>query len=288
MARGMRPARYARGFFASLALCIALAPGYSQGGPASGSGDKIPAASPEKTEKPPKAEGSTGSGGATGAGVFGNNAQSERLQAAERKRFGDWLAASPEGLRLAEYWADIEALAYASLAAGVPVDAYKLRIKEAAAKGVAPAIVMAALREDARHWDKVGAALWDKGWPPMEKAPDLFIASATALRNGLAFSAALELFEWAAPARAQSERVAAVLKALTLIVASLPLNAGEAGQAALELAKSRLPVGQFDELAGLAAAAAMRSVPPGDFARALIEALRQAKPLEALARRFSL
>jgi hypothetical protein len=82
---------------------------------------------------------------------------------------------------------DIEALAFASIAAGVPADAYKLRIKEAVAKGVEPAIVLAALREDAKLWDDIGPLLMDKGWPPSAKAADFYVAAATALRNGLAF-----------------------------------------------------------------------------------------------------
>ncbi|HAE20777.1 MAG TPA: hypothetical protein DCG47_00415 [Spirochaetaceae bacterium] len=218
----------------------------------------------------------------------GSSALNDSRQAAERKQFLNWFVSSQEGLRLAAHRADIEALAYASIAVGVPVDAYKLRIKEAAAKGVAPPVVLAALREDARLWDELGNALSDKGWPPAPKAADLYIAAATALRNGLALSVVLELFGWAAPARAQSERVGAVLKALTLIVAKLPMEERDAGRLALELAKARLAVGQFDELAALAGAAAGRSIAPGEFARVCVEVLRLSKPLEELARRLSL
>lgn len=287
----LRPLWPTRSLAVTLAFCLAIVSVHAQGGPASPSGPKAPSPSPEYGTKAPDADGSGGSAGGPGSGSGaggGYGSLDERDQAAERARFFAWLSSSPEGLRLAEYRAGLEALAAASIAAGVPADAYKLRIKEAAAKGVAPSIVMAALREDARLWDALGAALRDTGWPPAAKAADLYIVSATSLRNGLAFSAVLELLDWAAPARAQSERIGAVLKALTVIAASLPLDAGEAGRAALALAQSRLPVGQFDELTALARAAAARSVPPGEFASALIDALRRAKPLEELSRKFSL
>jgi hypothetical protein len=291
-----KPAPQTRALMALFAFCVALASVYAQGGPASGSSAELPAPGPGNPDRQVSTDGGAGTGssiGSTGAGAGsatsgGYGAQSERRQSAERKRFSDWFLSSAEGRRLALFRMDIEALAYASIEAGVPADAYKLRIKEAVAKGVEPAIVLAALREDANYWDAIGPLLVNKGWPPTAKAADFYVAAATALRNGLAFSAVRELLEWAAPARAQAERASAVLKAITLIASRIGADAGQAGQLALELMKSRLPVGQFDELAALANAAAERSVGPGDFTRALLKALRLTKPLEELARSLSL
>ncbi|MFH2114382.1 MAG: hypothetical protein ABIJ86_07740, partial [Spirochaetota bacterium] len=133
--------------------------------------------------------------------------------------------------------------------AGVPLEVFMIRMREAMAKNVAPGVFIEALEADASHWIRVAALLGEVDWPPASKAPDFYIAAGNALRNGVDEEAISALIVWALASRGTPERAGAVLMSVSSLAGLMDSVA--LSRAAGILAASRLRVGEFDALAAL-------------------------------------
>ena len=166
--------------------------------------------------------------------------------------FDSWLATSKEGSRLGSVYERLLASAIPALVAGVPLDAFKARIREAAAKGAAPDIVAGAIEEDTKRWIWLANLVKSGSWPPEKAAAGFYLSAASALRNGLGEAAVRDLVIWAAASRTSPERAGAALTAAVTLSTALGTRSGQAESVARMLAASKLKIGQYDSVAALA------------------------------------
>jgi len=257
---------------AALLLIAALGSAFAQGGGSgvaqgsggSGSGGSgIPGgaapASPESAPQKPAGAGAGTSGSAsattgrtnpahvdeTGAGV------AIKAKSAE-KEFDSWLATSKEGLRLGSVYDRLRQAVAPALVAGVPLEAFKARIREAVAKGAPPDIVAAAMEADAARWIWLSALVSEGSWPPEKTEAGFYLAVASALRNGLGEAAVRDVVTWARASRASAEKAGAALTVAASLSAALGTRGGQVDAVARLMAGSRLRIGQYDAVTELA------------------------------------
>ncbi|MBN2875142.1 MAG: hypothetical protein JXM71_08600, partial [Spirochaetales bacterium] len=188
--------------------------------------------------------------------------------------FDEWLDSFRDGQRLADVRDALRPIVEPALAAGVPAAAFTSRVREAVAKGVAPEVVVQALRDDAERWMWLASLTQGRSWPPAASSSGLYLAVAAAFRNGEDSASMRAVVEWGASTRASAEKTAAALMTAATVRASFGVASGEPGHAgdsgvALVLARSRLRVGQYSEVAKLAAKAAEAGIGMDRFLAAL-------------------
>jgi len=228
---------------------------FSQGG-GSGAGSGSPskpepgASKPADTEEDGSGKTSreTGRSGSAGRVASGSSIGAPSLD----EEFNSWLATSREGARLGSVYERLQMSATPALAAGVPLDAFKARIGEAAAKGTAPNIVAAAIDADTRRWIWLANLVRSSSWPPAKSAAGFYLSAASALRNGLSQAAVRDLVVWAANSRTAPERAGAALTAAVSLAATLETRDGQVDPVARLLAASKLKIGQYDSVTTLA------------------------------------
>ncbi len=174
--------------------------------------------------------------------------------------FGAWLDSSREAVRYAAVRPRIRETAAAAIAAGVPAEAFISRIKEAAAKGIPPDTLAAALEADAARWITVAALLRGRDWPPGEERADFYLAAGSSLLNGVGMPALAALVDWAVGAKAAAGRTGAILGTVASMGNAFRWTPETGARLALALAASRLKPGDFPALAELAGRAAAGGV----------------------------
>lgn len=260
----------------SLALCFAASLA-AQGG-AGGPGGAMPGAGPAPgspgTGVPDRSGGtSSGPGARTGSDI------------SAIESLGSWLETSREVSRFLSVRDRLLAAAVPAIEAGAPAEAFRIRLREAAAKGASPETAAEALEADAARWTALARSLGPE-WPPASKSAAFYVSAALAMRNGIELEAVTGVAGLARSGKASPERAAAALTAAATLRASIALSPAEAGRAALAVAASRLRVGDFDELAGLAERAARSLVSPFLFLAALESTLGSGGTLKDLERRL--
>ncbi len=260
-----------------LALLLAAANGAfaqvpKQGG-AGGANPETPSA--DTGSKP--GEGSQGSGlgspgSASGGAVFGSGSRTaDTTSAVERSRreLRAWLASSKEAAGLGAVRDLLWSIAEPALDEGVPAGAFISRIREAVAKGAVPEVIVKALEADAARWIWVARIVQGSSWPPSKSAVDFYLASSTALRNGLAEPAARSLVGWAVESGASAEKIGAAMTTAASVAIAYRANGSASGtplgDAAGILARSRLRVGQYSIVAELAVRASVAGIDAGRF-----------------------
>jgi hypothetical protein len=176
-----------------------------------------------------------------------------------------------EGSRLASVRERLRTLAGPALRAGVPLDAFVSRVREAVAKGAPPVLVAEAIESDAAAWIWLAGILADGTWPPENAATDLYLAVATAFRNGLDTGAVSGLVSWARVSGSRTGKAVAALATASAI--SSEFGASGAGDVARIVAASRLKIGRYDDVAALAARAAASGIGADRFDSALAATL---------------
>jgi hypothetical protein len=239
-------------------------PGGSSGAgqsPAGGSGTDSPGQpSPDTGARQPGDGSSGGAGNDSGrqGSVAGKTGQDQEAV------FDEWLSRSGEGAKLSGLRDRLRSIAAPALKAGVPAEAFMARIREAVAKGVPPAVLIQALDEDSSRWIWLATVVRGSSWPPAEASAGFYLASAAALRNGLDEDGVRRVLSWAIGVRASAEKTGAALT--TAAAVSLRLRSpAMGGDTALLLAQSKLKVGQFPAVAGLASKAIASGMSPGSF-----------------------
>jgi len=212
-----------------------------------------PAGSKPSVKSEARSEKKTGTAGRTGgtdrqseAGTAGTEAKSPYME------FNSWLVTSKEGARLGSVYERLRKSAAPALAAGVPLEAFKARIREAAAKGAAPDIVAAAMEADAARWIWLAGLVRNRAWPPAKTAAGFYLSAASALRNGLGETAVRDLVIWSAVSHIDSKRAGAALTAAVSLSAALGTRGEQSDSAAVLLASSKLSIGQYDSVTALA------------------------------------
>lgn len=228
----------------------------TQGAGSSGS-NGTSSAVPESTKKKPMGTGDsavqpTGTTSRTSTKKMVESGAGATKVASIEKTFESWLGTSKEGLRLRSVYDRLRNSAKPALAAGVPIDAFKARIREAVAKGAAPDIVAAALEADAERWIWLANLIENDSWPPARSAAGFYLSVASALRNGLSETAVRDLVEWAKVSRIAPERAGAALTVAASICTSLGTGSAHFESVARLLAASKLKIGQYDSVTALA------------------------------------
>ncbi len=261
----LRPLLLAAAFLLSVAV-----PGFGQGGAPGGasgggsSGGGKPAAS-ETAESGDRARPSGARDGSDGSTPGGTSVVPEAGDA--EYRFAAWLESSREGARLADVRERLRMAAGPALRAGAPLGAFVSRVREAAAKGAPPALVADAVEADAARWTWLAGSLAGGDWPPDDAATDLYLAVATAFRNGIDARAVSGLVSWARESGSRAGRAVAALS--TAAAVSAEFGGEGAGDSARILAASRLGIGRYDDVAALAARAAGAGLGAARFESAL-------------------
>jgi len=199
--------------------------------------------------------------------------------------FGRWLETAREVARFLPVRDRLFAAAVPAIEAGAPVDAFRIRLREAAAKGATPETAAEAIEADAARWTALARSLGPE-WPPASKSAAFYVSAALAMRNGIGLDAVTAVGSWSRSAKASPERAAAALTAAATLRASIALSPAEAGRVALAVASSKLKVGEFDALAELADRAARAGVTPFLFLAALESTLDPGGGLKDLERRL--
>lgn len=198
------------------------------------------------------------------------------------KDFDSWLATSKEGARLGIVYERLRKSAAPALDAGVPPEAFKARIREAAAKGAAPEIVAVAIEADARRWIWLAELVRDRAWPPERTAAGFYLSAASALRNGLGEAAVRDLVIWSAASRIDPERAGAALTVAASLDAALRSRGGRGDSVARLLAASKLRIGQYDSVVALARRAMTAGISAERYMAALQETLGKGRTLTDL------
>jgi len=263
--------------FWGMAMLVALSvPAYAQ--PSGGSG------SVGGVDKP------VGSGGGDKGGYSapaGRGNPDVAASGAGASDFAVWLSSSREGQRLSSVRERLLAIATPAIEAGVPLQVFSARIREAVAKGVAPDIIVQALDVDAGRWIWLSGVLRGADWPPARSAPDLYLSAASALRNGLTQQTVSDVVTFARSSGAPSEKAGAALTTAAAIATvyrtgdSLP---GILGNAAVLMIHSRLNVGQYAAVADMANRARAAGIDAGRFIAAMEASLGRGGTLADLER----
>lgn len=258
---------------AALLALSALTPLFAQGGGREPSG---PGRGDVPAPSGPRSEG--GEAPSPGPSGPGQDYQGTRVEpegsSAGGARFSSWFDTSKEGRVLASVREALMGLVTRAMKAGVPYEAFIARIKEAVAKGASPDTVVKALSEDAARWIWIAGLLDGSSWPPASVAPGFYVATASALRNGVDEASVRALVLWARDSGAGAEKAGAALTAAAAVSTALRsgsggLGAGDSGGAALLLVRSRLRVGQYQAVADMARRAAAAGVGADRFMAAL-------------------
>lgn len=198
---------------------------------------------------------------------------------------GRWLETSREVSSFLSVRYRLLAAAMPAIEAGAPAEAFRIRLREAAAKGASPETAAEALEADAARWTALARSL-GPDWPPAAKSAAFYVSAALAMRNGLELEAVAGVAARARAGKASPERAAAALTTAATLRASIALSPSEAGRAALAIVTSRLKVGDFDGLAVLADRAAHAGVTAFLFLAALESTLASGGSLKDLERRL--
>ncbi len=204
------------------------------------------------------------------------------------REFDSWLASSKEGARLGSIYERLRESAAPALDAGVPLEAFKARIREAAAKGASPDIVATAMEADAARWIWLAELVRDRAWPPVKTAAGFYLSAASALRNGLGEAAVRDLVIWSAASSITSERAGAALTAAVSLSAALGMRGGQSDSAAVLFASSKLRIGQYDSVAVLANRALAAGISAERFMTILEATMREGRTLADLEKALSL
>ena len=234
-------------------------PSAGGGGASGGAGVQAPDPSSDRAKVEP---GPAGSGPGDRVGSAGLSGKDARLV------FGDWLSGAKESAKLADVATRLQLIADPAFKAGVPVEAFIARIREAVAKGVKPEVLVQAIEEDASGWTWLAGVVRGASWPPEDASPAFYLSVAMAFRNGLDRPAVKGVVEWASGSRASAEKTGAAMTTGAAIASRLR-NPSAGGEIALVLARSRLKVGQFPELAEIASRAAASGTSAERFLSAL-------------------
>jgi hypothetical protein len=226
----------------------------------------------------PQAGGETGPAGMEPGDRAGSPGFSGREAGAA---FGAWLSNAKEAARLAGVAARLKLIAGPALEAGVPVEAFIARIREAAAKGVQADVLVQAIEEDASGWTWLAGVLRGSSWPPQTASTGFYVSAAIALRNGLDRVAVQEVVEWASGSRASAEKTGAAMTTAAALASRLR-DPAVGGEIARVLSRSRLKVGQFPEVAELVSKAAASGVGHGRIMAALGSTIGRGSTLAAL------
>jgi hypothetical protein len=195
--------------------------------------------------------------------------------------FGAWLSNAKEAARLAGVAARLKLITGPALEAGVPAEAFIARIREAVAKGVQADVLVQAIEEDASGWTWLAGVLRGSSWPPHEASPGFYVSAAIALRNGLDRAAVQGVVEWASGSRASAGKTGAAMTTAAAIASRLR-DPAAGGEIARVLARSRLKVGQFPEVAELVSKAAASGVGHGRIMAALGSTIGRGSTLAVL------
>jgi len=201
--------------------------------------------------------------------------------------FETWLSGSREGQRLSSVRDRLLAIAKPAIEAGVPLQAFVARIREAVAKGVSAEIIVRALEVDANRWEWLAGILKGTDWPPARSAPDLFLGAASALRNGLTQGTVSDVVLYARSSGATAEKAGAALTAAAAV--SMVYRVGDfvpdvLGNAAVLIVRSRLKVGQYASIADLANRAKSTGIDAARFINAMEASLGRGGTLADLER----
>jgi len=254
--------------------------GQGSGGPAGQSG--------QGAQQPADASGDGPSGvqaGRSGVDTGGrpySEAEGEATRARAEEEFMRWLASYLPGGELEATRERLREMAAVAIEAGVPADAIKARIREAAAKRVAAETMLRAMEEDSLRWRWVARLLDGSDWPPDDRAAELYLAASTALRNGVDEASVAKLIIWAKGAGADAAKAGAALT--TAASLSMTFRGAGAGDAALTLLRSRLRVRQYSAAVELAVRAREAGVTPERFMVALEATLGRGGSLRDLER----
>jgi hypothetical protein len=175
----------------------------------------------------------------------------------------------------------LKLIADPALKAGVPAEAFISRIREATAKGVKPEVLVQALEEDASNWTWLAGVVRGTSWPPNKASREFYLSAAMAFRNGLDRVAVKGVVEWASGSRASAEKTGAAMMTAAAIASRLR-SPSAGGEIALVLARSRLKVGQFPELAELATKVAASGTSAERFLSALGSTIGRGSKLAVL------
>lgn len=201
--------------------------------------------------------------------------------------FEAWLGGSREGQRLSSVRDRLLAIAAQAIEAGVPPQVFSDRIREAVAKGVAPDVIVQALEVDTSRWMWLAGVLKGASWPPARSAPDLYLAAASALRNGLTQQTVGDVVVYARSSGAPAEKAGAALTtaaAITMVYRSGDSTPGVLGDAAMLMIRSRLKVGQYAAIADMASRARSAGIDAGRFIAAMEMSLGRGGTLADLER----
>ncbi|OHD28215.1 MAG: hypothetical protein A2Y38_01175 [Spirochaetes bacterium GWB1_59_5] len=278
-------------FFAAVGAAVAQGGGQGggQGFDGSGSGAGVPGGgnpvAPEPTTSNPSGAGGGASKAPEAAGRTGkehravSGAVTDTPTDSLGKEFDLWLATSKEGARLGSVYERLRKTAAPALTAGVPLEAFKARVREAAAKGAPPDIVAAALEADAARWIWLSNLVRDGSWPPVKTAAGFYLSAASALRNGVSEAAVSDLVTWAKATRAGAEKAGAALTVAAALSAALGTRGGQSDSVARIMATSRLKIGQYDAVTALAYRALATGVNAERFLTVLESTVGQGQPL---------
>ena len=223
--------------------------------------------------KPAGTESESGGKGEPGASTSQPGSKPMIAGSSAIHEFDMWLESSREGRLLSSVRDRLLAIAKPALEAGVPMEAFMSRIREAVAKGADKELVIDALEADATRWIWIAGIIRGTSWPPSRSAAGFYIAFSAALRNGLAEAEAHGLVLWARDSRASAEKVGAAMT--TAASVAMAYRAGESGLAARLggsagiLARSRLSVGEYSAIVELASRASSGGIDGWRFMAAL-------------------
>ena len=168
-----------------------------------------------------------------------------------------WFEHSGQASRLGEPGSALLNRARAAISAGVPAAVFSERLREAAAKGVAPATAVAAITVDSERLARLAAILSEKGWPPGHAAVDFYLAAAAAMRSGLSEGEVVSTAVMAAEKRrnAKATGVALTVAASASSVFGVPLAGLASG-----LVGSSLYVNDYSSIVELASRAVLEGI----------------------------
>jgi len=250
--------RFASILFSLLLVVAALpetifAQGGGQGSSGAASGVKPDPAVPGGGEKPTP----PGSTGPTGGKTSPGGAASAASPQAQVQKLQSWLENSKEGKSLSMVRESLMLISSRAIEAGVPYEAFVARIKEAVAKGARADLIVTALEADSSRWIWLAEIVRGSSWPPQAVAPEFYVATAAAFRNGVDEASVRDLVEWSRDTRVSAEKAGAALTAAAAVSAALRpaetgAGTGNTGAAAAILVRSKLRVKQYSEVADLA------------------------------------
>lgn len=182
---------------------------------------------------------------------------SRGTQPKNAKELEAWFEHSGQAARLGEPGGALLDRARAAISAGVPAAVFSERLREAAAKGVAPATAVAAITVDSERLARLAAVLSEEGWPPGHTAVDFYLAAAAAMRSGLSEGEVVSTAVLAAEKRrnAKATGVALTTAAAASSVFGVPLTGLASG-----LVGSSLYVNDYSTIVELAHRAIAESV----------------------------